>query len=136
MNEQRIEHLRMIQGVVDRLARCSFMYKGWTITIIAAIFALSTKSTEPGYNLIALIPAVMFWGLDAYYLRQERLFRALYDNVRTSPNETSFSMNTEIVKGKVESWWRTCWSGTVAWLYGPLVVVIAIAAAIAWLVNC
>ena len=29
-----------------------------------------------------VLPALIFWGLDAYYLQQERLYRALYDHVR------------------------------------------------------
>jgi hypothetical protein len=38
----------------------------------------------------------MLWYLDSFFLRQERLFRALYDDVRKkSPESIDFSMDTK-----------------------------------------
>src|SRR5215831_11819226 len=83
MDENTIKHLQLIQAVITRLAQNSFAYKGWAITLVAAIFALAVKEVRSPYLLIvALLPTIAFWGLDAYYLRQERLFRALYNAVR------------------------------------------------------
>src|SRR6266705_3956662 len=36
------------------------------------------KETHIRFALVALIPALAFWGLDAFYLRHGRLFRQLY----------------------------------------------------------
>ena len=33
------------------------------------------------------MPVIVFWGLDAYYLLQERLYRSLYDRVRKTEEE-------------------------------------------------
>ncbi len=128
MNEHTIKHLELIQAVVTRLAQNSFAYKGWAIIIVAAIFALSGKEAKPQYLLIALLPTVAFWGLDAYYLRQERLFRKLYDAVRkaapTDLESGPFSMDTSPYNGQVATWWGTCWSKTIGWLYGPMALVV------------
>lgn len=137
MNERTIKHLELIQAVVTRLAQNSFSYKGWAITLVAAIFALGSKEANPQYLLIGLVPTFGFWGLDAYYLRQERLFRKLYDAVRTSAQAdlleaTPFSMDTSPFQAQVASWWRICWSKTIGWLYGLLAVIILVATAIAW----
>ena len=39
------------------------------------------------------MPLLVFWILDAYYLWQERLFRAVYDSIRQkSEDEIDFEM--------------------------------------------
>lgn len=67
-------HLEMIQGVIARIAGNSFLLKGWSVTIAAALFALAARDSNSQFACIALLPSIVFWGLDAYYLRQERLF--------------------------------------------------------------
>lgn len=44
---------------------------------------------RPGcfFILIALFPALMFWGLDGFYLGQERLFRQLHEDVVAGKTE-------------------------------------------------
>lgn len=91
--EKKINHLEMIQGIINRMASNSFALKGWAVTLIAGIFALAGKDADKMYFLVAYIPIIIFWGLDSYYLLQERLYRALYDKVRLLPEEKiDFSM--------------------------------------------
>ena len=80
--ETKIAHLQMIQAVITRMAENSFMAKGWTVTLVTALFALAAVDANRFFVYVAYLPAVMFWALDAYFLRQERLFRKLYDQVR------------------------------------------------------
>ena len=134
MDQQTIKHLELIQGVINRLANNSFAFKAWAIVLVAAVFALAADDGNAFFLLIALIPAVAFWGLDAYYLRQERLFRALYDEVRTGVGAAGepFSMDTAPVADRVAGWSAVLRSPTIAGLYGPIVVVIVVATAIAF----
>ncbi|WP_373482985.1 hypothetical protein [Acetobacterium sp.] len=39
--ENKTKHLEMIQSVISRMAGNSFTLKGWAVTLIAGIFALS-----------------------------------------------------------------------------------------------
>ena len=65
----------------------------------------------------------MFWVLDAYYLRQERLFRKLYDNVRVQPDPAiDYSMNTIPFVPAVASTFKVMTSITLALFYGTLLV--------------
>ncbi len=136
MDAQTIKHLELIQGVVDRLANNSFAFKTWAIVLVAAVFAFAAGDGNPIFLLIALIPALAFWGLDAYYLRQERLFRALYDAVRKDDEAIAadgpLSMATTPVANRVAGWWGTVWSKTIAWLYGPIVVLVVVATSVAF----
>lgn len=79
---ERIKHLEFIQAVITRQAANSFLIKGWTVTLTTGLIAVSADRGKPAYALAALVPALVFWSLDAYYLRQERLFRRLYDDAR------------------------------------------------------
>ena len=85
--DSKIKHLEFIQDVISRMASNSFMLKGWGVTLVAAVFALSSKDTDKSYFLVAYIPIFVFWFLDSYYLQQERLYRHLYDMVRCKQND-------------------------------------------------
>ena len=80
--ENKIRHLEMIQGVINRMASNSFMLKGWAVTLVAGIFALAAKDTDKLYFLVTYIPVIIFLGLDSYYLLQERLYRSLFGSYR------------------------------------------------------
>ena len=107
--EKKMKHMEMIQGVINRMASNSFALKGWTVTLVAGIFALASKDADKMYFLVAYVPIVIFWGLDTYYLLQERLYRALYDKVRNmGEDDVDFSMNTSLQEFKTEK--NTFWN--------------------------
>lgn len=96
--ENKRHHLLMIQGIIDRMERNSFSLKEWSIGIMIAIFAFAGKNTHKAV-IITIIPLVVFWFLDAYYLMLERKFRALYDDVRLNDEDKiDFSMNFNSIK--------------------------------------
>ncbi len=78
---KKLKHLELIQNVINRLANSSFFLKGWTVIFVAAVLGFATKDSKPMYVWLAAIPTISFWGLDGFYLNQERLFRRLYDTV-------------------------------------------------------
>ena len=84
-DEDKRLHLQLLQGVVSRLASNSFLIKGWSVTLISALFALAAAKADPLFVYLAYFPSLSFWALDAYFLRQERLFRKLHDHVRALP---------------------------------------------------
>ena len=62
----------------------SFSLKGLMITIVAALVAFTVNDDNKDtavFNLsIALLLVLIFWFLDAYYLKMERQYRMLYDD--------------------------------------------------------
>jgi hypothetical protein len=91
---QRIKHLEMIQSVIARLGSNGFVVKGWAVTIAAALIGLAVNSEDAELALVTLAPTLAFWGLDTYLLRSERLFRTLYEQVRTGSHHVApFFMN-------------------------------------------
>ena len=93
--ESKLKHLEIIQSVITRMATNSFLLKGWCITLVAALCALTVQSDRSRVYLLAYIPIILFSFLDAYYLWLERRFRGLYNLVRQiAPQAIDFSMNT------------------------------------------
>ena len=127
--DNRRSHLTQIQLVVIRMAANSFLLKGWAVTLVAALFALASVDSRQEFAYLALLPAITFWGLDAYYLRQERLFRELYKGVwSTSPGSLKdiFSMDTKPYESKVHSLWATIRTPTLSAFHGAIVVAVVI----------
>ena len=122
--ENKRKHLEMIQDVITRMAKNSFLLKGWSVTLTAAIFALAGNKDSPVVlPLIALLPIIMFWYLDGYFLHQERLFRKLYDHVRELPeSEVDFSMDTSPFPGSVDTLSQVIRSNTLKLFHLPIAV--------------
>jgi hypothetical protein len=112
--EDKRAHLEMLQAVVSRMSANSFLLKGWSVTLVSALFALAASQSQAGFIQLAFLPALAFWALDAFFVRQERLFRALFDRVRQLPNEAiDFAMDTQPVASTVASWRACAFSATV-----------------------
>ena len=86
-----------VQSTISRMASNSFYLKGWNVTIISAIVALSFKESDWRIYTCALVLNIVFWFLDAYYLKQEALFRKLFEKISKISDDTqvNFSMNTD-----------------------------------------
>jgi len=126
--EQKIAHLGFIQGVINRMGQNSFLLKGWSITIIVALFALAAKDSNKLFALVAFFPAFMFWFLDAFFLHQEKLFRELYKRVASDSNEIDkFTLNTSAVKADVDSYSKVIFSKTILPFYGCIIGVLLFA---------
>ncbi len=73
-------HLTILQSVISRMASNSASSKTWCITIVSAILVLVADKSKPELVYLTLIPTLLFWFLDAYYLGLERAFRTSYNN--------------------------------------------------------
>jgi hypothetical protein len=120
-----IEYLKMIQLVIDRLAGNSFQTKTWSVSLIAAILAFSTLSQQAPTAFLGLFPAICFFLLDAYYLRQERLFRALY-RAATAGEAQRFSMDTSPYESRQNSLWSVIRSPAILLVHGPIMVLFSL----------
>lgn len=127
--EKQMKHMEMIQNVINRMASNSFALKGWAVTLVVGIFALASKDADKRFFLVAYVPILIFWGLDTYYLLQERRYRALYEKVRcTEEDAIDFSMNAalpEFKSGK-NNYMDCLISKTELLFYLPLVLLVGL----------
>jgi hypothetical protein len=129
----QLKHLEFIQSVITRMNSNSFLLKGWSATLISALFALAANNTDHRLIIVAWLVIPVFWILDAFYLSQERLFRRLYDHVRLLPIEqVDFAMDTRRFRDGQTSWFAAARSRTILIFHGALFAVsVAVALVIA-----
>lgn len=124
------KHLEFIQASINRMSGNLFLLKGWSITLIAALFALAAKDANQAYILIAYFPLFIFWTLDGYFLSQERRFRALYEHVRKLKEEDiDFSMDTNSFRSDPRTTWASAMGSRTLFIYyaGLAVIMLALA---------
>ncbi len=73
-------HLSITQSVIQRMAEDSSSCKAWCIMLVSAILVIVADKGKPQYALIALIPTLLFFVLDTYYLALESMFRSSYNS--------------------------------------------------------
>jgi len=120
--DRKLKHLEFIQATVNRLSTNSFLLKGWSVVLVSALFVLSGKENNQKFAWLAFIPAVVFWGLDGYFLWEERLYRKLYDRVRQHrPAKIDFSMDTRDFLDDVGGWLKAVFSKTLIPFHGVII---------------
>ena len=136
MDNNKIKHLEFIQSTITRMNQNSFQIKGWMITLVSALLALYASSEKVVYILIAIVPAVVFWFLDAYYLQQERRFRGVYNDVAgLSPDDSrinvrEFEMPIQKYQCGKYCYFNVLFSRTIFPLYGIVIVGLVVAFAL------
>lgn len=138
--DKQTTHLEFIQANIARMNQCSFQMKGWMVTIVSALlalFAASKGEQRTGnviYIFIAIVPTILFWILDSYYLQQERKFRGIYNAVikvavvgeeRIEIEE--FEMPLHKFTGGKYNFFRVLTSMTEILLYLPIIIGLVIA---------
>jgi hypothetical protein len=132
MNENKLKHLEFIQNAITRMNTNSFMIKGWAVTLVAALFALSDKTHQHHLYLISFIPVPLFWLLDGFFLATEKRYRVLFSKVaNTTEDQIDFDMNPyhgvkliELTKSekwystnRFSNWWKLNLSKVLTWLF-------------------
>lgn len=121
-NETKLKHLEFIQTVISRMNNCSFLLKGWSVTLVSALFALSAKDADPRFVLIAYFPAIVFWILDGFFLDQEKRYRQLYALViKDSKSVPELEMNTTKIDGITGSWAGAIFTKTLLPFHGVVI---------------
>ena len=133
MTKEEILHkeIDLIQSVITRMANNSFLLKGWIVSLIAVLLAL-TKDTIVAsqlsyFNLILFLPVIVFWYLDAFFLHKEKCYRKLYEWVvenRITSTEHLYSLDYKRFESKVKSILSIMFSETLLPFYGLIVVIL------------
>ena len=141
INNETIEHLKLIQNVVWRVSRDGAQMKTWAVSLVSAIFVFSGLSDDPQWfvPLGGLIPVVAFWYMDARYLHIERSYIALYNAVlEDNENVEHFSLNYKPFakkNKKIRSFSQAFWSWSTSGFYGALFILMLIQFAVVYFLQ-
>jgi hypothetical protein len=97
-----LETIGTIQHIISRMATNSFIIKGWTVAVLGIILLLSSTLYQA---LIAVFVVLIFWYLDAYFLRQKKTYRALYNEIvenKVNTGDEFFNMRTARYEAGIE----------------------------------
>ena len=128
ISENKVKHLDFIQSNIARMNSNSFQMKSWMLIIVTALLGSFANTQNHNFVLLALLPTVIFWGLDSYYLQLERKFRGIYNDVAGLSKEPKdiklFSMPTNLYEGGNYSYIDVLLSLTTLPLYLLIITVL------------
>ena len=122
-NEELFKEIDLIQGCINRMANNSFLIKGWALSVFAGATAFTQGENLSNLVLLVfttIIPFICFWVLDAYYLKIERKYRAMYNEriVKRNNNDMSDLYKLNPHKYEVNSIAKIMFSQTLFVFYG------------------
>ena len=118
-----MKHLEFIQNVITRMNTNSFLIKGWTITLISALFALAAKDANINYVIISYVVFPIFWILDGFFISTERQYRYLYKEVTLKSNEQiDFKMDASEYEIGKNTWVSGVFSKTLIPFYSISII--------------
>jgi hypothetical protein len=127
------KEIDLIQSVITRMANNSFLLKGWLISLIVVVIAL-TKDTIVAseltyFNIILTFPVIIFWYLDAFFLHKEKCYIKLFEWVienRSISTEYMYSLDYKRFQNKVKSIYKIMFSKTLFLFYGFIIAILVI----------
>jgi|WetSurMetagenome_2_1015567.scaffolds.fasta_scaffold384957_2 hypothetical protein len=136
MEKENVLHkeIDLIQGVITRMANNSFLLKGWIISLVAVLLALTNQTIVANnlsyFNFILILPVVIFWYLDAFFLHKEKCFRRLYDWTianRRSSDEYLYNLDyTRFEKDEKKVWEIMFTNKTLFPFYGFIAIILTV----------
>ena len=129
LTEELHKEIDLIQDCITRMANNSFLLKGWLVSIVAVILALSPDEFN---KLIVFLTVTMvtmtFWYLDAYFLRTEKMYRKMYTWVLEKrckgDREKQYDLNPHRFAGEVDGIRKVMVSNTLLPFYGLVIGII------------
>ena len=126
MDEKRIAYLQMIQEPICRMSTTSAIFKGFAATIVAGISALAYSDVNPLVLILSFVPVILFLLLDIYYLKIEKRFRYLYEQVRQNEKDVDFSMSVVVSNKEAKSRLIDCLKSPSIWMFYPIMISILV----------
>jgi hypothetical protein len=85
-----IKTMEMYQAIITRMAANSAACKQWCIPLVTAILVFAVKDNTYHLIWLTLIPVLICYCLDAYYLMLENRFRSGFNQAATKIAQQTF----------------------------------------------
>lgn len=128
-NGDKLGYLQLIQEPICRMSTISAIFKGFAATIVAGIAMISYEEVNVLVLGLSFLPLLAFFALDIYYLKLERKFRLLYNQVVDNIHPIDYSLKLKFTKQELNDAKATTWECVKSpsiYLFYPLMVAILI----------
>ena len=132
MPDDELKYLEFLQAAISRMASNSFVVKAWSVALGTAVLGFSVKESNRTLALVAVLPVICFWLLDAYYLALEKSFRDLWEKAVAG---TAEKFNMKVRRPGPKAWWGAAWRPAVWLVHLPVFISSLLAALILFLVH-
>jgi hypothetical protein len=119
-----VKHLEMVQDVVTRLANYGATLKNYCLTLTTVVCGFAITLQRPLVALLALVPILIFAVLDAQYLRVERRFRSLFDQLREKDWSKLPTFEISLKAAPPSGYWDAFTSWSIFIFYVPLALAV------------
>ncbi|SHF64750.1 hypothetical protein [Dysgonomonas macrotermitis] len=127
------KHIDILQNIISRMSSNSASCKTWSFGLVGAMLALFIESGKVDCLCIAIIPSLLFYIADSYYVSLERDFRTLYTQFVSSINDECID-NKNIFVIQLPSSWKhriialitSMFSFSTVIFYMPLIITIIV----------
>lgn len=124
-------YLNMIQAVVSRMASASSSTKAWSISAATAIYAFAIDKSRWDLAVLAIVPTLLFFALDAYYLGIERDFRHIFNDYVSKRARNAIEKSDEFRLTPPDGHWhrmKTTAVASISFSVAPLYLLIVASA--------
>lgn len=130
ISAEEIKHLEFIQASISRMNSNAFQMRTWMLVLVTALLGSYANTGNRNFALLALLPTVIFWFSDAYFLQLERKFRGVYNDVAGISENPKvikpFAMPLNLYTGGKYSFWDVFFSISMLPFYALVIVVLVV----------
>lgn len=128
IEKNQVEHLRMLQGIIGRMASTSLGIKRYALMVFtfgASYLIIRGDKKDVGLLVLALFLVVMMLLFDMYYLSMERQYRDRYEKDRVKINSSDL-FELSILKVSPKDFCATFLSKSIWIFYMPLLIALVV----------
>lgn len=129
--EKRYQHLSLLQEPICRMSTLGALFKGFASTISAGVVAMIGSDIHVAAMILATCSLLLLAIMDIYYLRVERKYRELYNQIANGTKEPDYLMiipRDKCFLCKAKARYIDCLKSPSIWLfYGGEIVICVIA---------
>lgn len=115
----------MIQNVIQRMSTSSTVIKRYAVVVALAVSGSANLVGKPDLLVVGGMAMALFAFVDAEYLRTEKAFRTLFDEVRAEPSDQAPDFRMDATKTE-QAFCAALVSWSVGAVYFGLVALILI----------
>lgn len=126
-SDDKLGYLQLIQEPICRMSTISAIFKGFAATIVAGLAMISYKDINVIVLGFSFLPVLSFAIIDLYYLKLERKFRFLYNQVIKDLHPVDYSLVLKFTKEELKLAKATnieCIKSPSIYLFYPMLLII------------
>lgn len=123
--DSKRHHLALIRSITTRMFAGAFLVRTWSVLIVGALLAITENPEHARFAWLAVFMAIAFWMLEAFLVRERRLFLKIFHRVQNmKESELDLSLDTTPVRSEADAFRSVLFSKALLVHYGVVLALI------------